>query len=484
MFPESILNVIKTMAHRVLASLILFACSMLIAWAESSFFGIYLEGQKVGYSVMRQERSSPDGDRDIAYSESFLRTALMGTPVEMRITSRTRLDAKGRPLTMEYVTESGGRRQTVNAQFEASVIRVKIDNNGSTSERTLTIPEGARVVDDATSALVLEGPSASTSFRVHVLDPTTVTLLENEVTVRGKRSVQIGGRSVEATLVEVRDVRAVTRIYYNSKSEVLKIEAPLGMVMLPEPEEVAKRLDGGQVDLGDLAAIQVVPGIDRPLDVVEWELFIPGAAGLRLPSDTYQTVAVERGGLRVRVHPERTESVRGQSIREAQTNARRWTLPSLHIPSDTPRFRELARRIIGNETNVVRAAILINRWVDREVADNAGIGILRDANEVLDSREGVCRDAAILAATLMRAAGIPTRLVSGLILDQGRMYYHAWVEIWSGRSWLMLDPTRSAQLTHATRLKMAHGQVEDAFTFPVLEASRFEVRKVVYRNEQ
>jgi hypothetical protein len=111
---------------------------------------------------------------------------------------------------------------------------------------------------------------------------------------------------------------------------------------------------------------------------------------------------------------------------------------------------------------------------------NAGIGILRNATEVLKTKEGVCRDFAILGAALMRASGIPTRIASGAFGWDGRFYYHAWVEVLDGKRWVGLDPTRPERDLSATHLTLRRGTAEDAFTYPVLDGARAKVLEVRY----
>src|SRR5206468_707330 len=123
------------------------------------------------------------------------------------------------------------------------------------------------------------------------------------------------------------------------------------------------------------------------------------------------------------------------------TQMPQWVKADTYIPSDSERFKKLAKSIIGNEKRVNGAGLAVQTWVANRMHPNLGIGVLRDANEVLSSKEGVCRDYAILAATLLRAGGIPTRLCSGLVSWDGTFYYHAWVEIWNGKSWIGIDPT-------------------------------------------
>ena len=105
----------------------------------------------------------------------------------------------------------------------------------------------------------------------------------------------------------------------------------------------------------------------------------------------------------------------GGTIQEAALGKPQFMTPDLDMPSDHPDFKSLAKQIVGPETRVEPAANLVKTWVYEQMKPNAGIGVLRDASEVLRSKEGVCRDYAILTGTLLRSAGIPARLASGLV---------------------------------------------------------------------
>ena len=118
------------------------------------------------------------------------------------------------------------------------------------------------------------------------------------------------------------------------------------------------------------------------------------------------------------------------------------------------------------------------------MSPNAGIGVLRDASEVLKTKEGVCRDYAILTATILRAANIPARLASGLVYAQEAFYYHAWTEYWDGKRWIGLDSTRPSGKVTAGHVKLAHGSVEEAFLFTFLDKARIQVLNLKRKSVQ
>jgi hypothetical protein len=92
----------------------------------------------------------------------------------------------------------------------------------------------------------------------------------------------------------------------------------------------------------------------------------------------------------------------------------------------------------------------------------ADSGVPRSAVDILNKPSGVCRDYAILYTALARAAGIPTRLVAGLVYMNGSFYYHAWAESFVGE-WVPFDATLSTDFVDATHIKLTEGHATSMF---------------------
>ena len=108
--------------------------------------------------------------------------------------------------------------------------------------------------------------------------------------------------------------------------------------------------------------------------------------------------------------------------------------------------------ISGRSLSPDEAAAAISALVHDHVTYMPGAtGVRTNAQEAWDKGQGVCQDMAQLAVSLMRAAGIPARNVSGYLHPDPEArpgstaigQSHAWVEYWAG-SWTPLDPTSGA----------------------------------------
>jgi hypothetical protein len=447
--------------------------------ASPEYLGVYLKGQRIGYASYTGVDEPGGGRRNV--STLVLRTRMLGSDLDMRSTTTTWLSAKGEPRRMRFVTESGGRSQIVDAKFQDGRIIASVLNNGERSSRTLIPPTGAKVLDDGTGYLLTGGAQVGKSVTFYVLDPTTVTLVKNEAVFDGEVRVLVRGTEAKAQAITVRDPRANSRVFMSAKGDTLKVEGPFGMEMYPESKEIATDLSGqSQGDLAFLTSLRPQPAIERPLETTRLVLEATGADLSRLPSDAHQTVTRQGDAWRIEVHPPRLADDEAVSIAEAKADQPQWVRPSLHVPADDPAFVALARRVIGGETNVLRAARRVKDHVASLMRPNAGIGVLRDAREVLKTREGVCRDYAILSAAILRAGGIPTRIVTGLVGEGEDLFYHAWVEVWAGKTWLGVDPTRLQTNVSATHVKLSQGNVEEAVVFFLLTEVKLKVIDVKY----
>ena len=458
--------------------LIAFSC---LGFAQDTYLGLYLQGSKLGYSHYRQSDEVLNG-KAVKRNDSrtYINAGLLGTAMKMELDSVSWSDANGRPIKMRFVTKSAGRTQTLDAQFNADQVLLDIVNNGVVSKKALKIPAGGQIVDDPLTPIVSGGFAVGTSRTFYVLDPTTASLVKNEVVLKGPSEVDVKGTKINATRVDVIDPRANTTVYLSSKGDLVKAEGPMGIEMIPETKEEAlgSTADTGyrpSVDLALLTSIKTDKPISDPAKLKFLKLRLTGKNLAGAPKDAHQTLTGKAETWIVAVHPPQLTASAGKTIAQAAKTNAKWLKPSLHIPSNSPQFKALAKKIVGNETNAKKAALKIKGYVNQQMKPNAGIGVLRDATEIIQSKEGVCRDYAILTATLMRAAGIPTKVASGLVNWDGNFYYHAWVEIWDGTRWLGMDSTTAEPQISASHVKLSDGNVEEAFTFAFLDKVKIEV---------
>lgn len=142
-------------------------------------------------------------------------------------------------------------------------------------------------------------------------------------------------------------------------------------------------------------------------------------------------------------------------------------------------FGRIAEDIVDGRTGVEAAHGIID-WVSSHLEYVPGASTVQDsARSTFVSRRGVCRDYAHLAATLLRAAGIPARCVSVYAPGLHPMDFHLVVEALVEGRWLVLDATRLAPRRSMLRIATGMDAADTAFMTTLTGDVRLETMQVI-----
>ena len=78
---------------------------------------------------------------------------------------------------------------------------------------------------------------------------------------------------------------------------------------------------------------------------------------------------------------------------------------------------------------------------------------------VLRTGIGDCNEHATLLTALLRASGIPAKIVVGLVYTRGKFFYHAWTEAYLDR-WVSMDATLNQMPVDVTHIKLFEGNLD------------------------
>jgi len=138
-----------------------------------------------------------------------------------------------------------------------------------------------------------------------------------------------------------------------------------------------------------------------------------------------------------------------------------YVRPSRYCESD--RLGPLARaEFAGLDDHELLAAV--SSWVGSNISYIPGSSRGTDgAISTLLARAGVCRDFAHLTAALLRANGIPARVVAVYAPGLDPMDFHAVVEVCVDHTWYVVDPTCLAPRTSLVRIATGADASDTAF---------------------
>ena len=74
------------------------------------------------------------------------------------------------------------------------------------------------------------------------------------------------------------------------------------------------------------------------------------------------------------------------------------------------------------------------------------------------TKEGDCNEHTVLFASLARTLGVPTKVILGIVYQDGKFFYHAWNEVFLGE-WVALDSTYGQMPADSTHIKIIEGDI-------------------------
>ncbi len=125
----------------------------------------------------------------------------------------------------------------------------------------------------------------------------------------------------------------------------------------------------------------------------------------------------------------------------------------------------------------------ICNWTYNELAYTPGsTGPTSTARDVLNLKQGVCRDFAHVAISLCRAMGIPTRYVAGYAVNLNPPDFHGFFEAYLDGRWFLFDATRLAPVGGFVRIGTGRDAADVAFS--TIRGSATNTAIEVWANEQ
>lgn len=182
--------------------------------------------------------------------------------------------------------------------------------------------------------------------------------------------------------------------------------------------------------------------IFAPPDAPQRSVYLERESAAGGPNDFRVSYEFTAWACHTRVDPTRVESPDPSDPEVQRFTGERW--PFLF----TPRIRQLAREIVGDELNPHLRAKRIFEWMDANIVwigEREYSTITDFTGLCLDRRAGDCGVQAILFITLCRCAGVPARWESGWWIHPASVNMHDWVRLLiRPHGWLWADLTKGS----------------------------------------
>lgn len=417
------------------------------------WFGIIFDDQRAGFSYVRVS-----GDRTgyELHGESSVKMSgfAFSRNASVRETYNVNPDLTLKSFMVNQTID--GTQMNVEGEISKTGVKTVIYSSGTKKEKLLK-NKGVVYPPMALNLIpLLKGVEPRKVYRVSMLDTEAVKIKKVKITV-------IGVETIGATkaLHLQNDLYPVDNdIWVDFEGNTIKESVRDGWIVTQlEGESIIRKFISESAlakrdFIVDYSLVRIDRPISRPSAVTKMVLELSDfPADSRTLSSQVQNADRKEDGRIILTIDNTLLSAKETIVSDKEPV--KYLKPSDRIPSDDPVLLAKKAEIIGNEKDPEKIIEKLTFWVAAQVKDSVSGNT--SPLDTLRKGEGDCLDHARLYASLARAAGIPTKIVSGLVYFQDRGFlYHCWAESYA-RKWLPVDPTSGEVPANATHVKLVEG---------------------------
>jgi len=421
--------------------------------------GIVFNGEKIGFTRFTI-RKDAEAERYEIRSEASFVLRFLGFEKKVQLKSRDLIAGDLTLVDFAYEYHIDGSELRVTGRRESGSLAATIVTGGTPTEQRL--PVAGKLFPSSVIALypVLYGLEIGREHGYLVYSGETQSIREVTQRVVGYEKSELFLGNAFKIETAMGGQRVTTWIGIDGRP-VFELALRGAMISFLEDSNSATRylalasLNKNE-SLIDYSIVRPDRPIEDPRAVSALRVALSGA-DQRPPSDAWQRCAPEQAEILCEI---------GRAVRPGAADAApspeklraRYLEPSIAVQSRDPLVRRLADTIAGGSDSPEERITRILKWLDQNV-EKAPIDVF-SAVDVLQQRKAECQGHAYLYTALARAAGVPTRMVNGLVYSEDfrGFLYHSWAESLVGDNWQAVDPTFGQAAADATHIKLVEGE--------------------------
>ncbi len=424
--------------------------------AHEEWMGIYLKGEKVGYSTTKTKRV---GDSYEIFEDSLMFLNTLGTKqrIESKIKSVVNQDYSLR--SFDFSLLSGPATFSLHGEVTGNTLNLVMVSGKNKSQSTLPLKDIPFLSNTLKPYILKQGLTEGKRFILPFFDPSTLSSPDITIEVLGKEKILFSGKEIIAYKVKESFAGIETLAFVSEAGDRLKEEGPLGLTLIKETREQALSGEWMKKEKPDVAVTTAVPA-NIPITNARAVKFLK----VRITNLSLNDFELTEGRQSLQsdileVRQEEPGSWNTFPLPYPNSDLKKYLQPTPLIQSTDERIIKQAKSIAHDNQDAETAARKLLQWVFSIVKKKPTFSI-PNALEVLDLKVGDCNEHTALFTALSRSLGIPTRVCVGIVYLKDKFYYHAWPEIYLGR-WVAIDPTFNQFPADATHIRLVVGDLSD-----------------------
>lgn len=432
-------------------TLFIFTLSIEKPLLSDIWYSSYVEGKKIGYS---REKNYIKNRKQIKEFYTEMMVKLMGE--EKRVVVKGRVIRENSTLKYAESELLGDSPLKVLSDFQKGKILVRKITPFSSDEITLELhPPLPLYLPQTMEELYGEMIEGDVREReIEIYDPSTAQLVKGRVRKEGKKKMLLREKEMAGFFFSIKTDFFSSETFTDEKGRILYEREESGIETFLTDENEAMRISGLPLDFTVHFAIPLEGNID-PKKAKEVKYEITGAVFEEGELSGFRQ-DFSKNILKIKVEGFPSHSYR---IPYEGEEHKIYLRKDFLINPELKELKELAGKIAGKERDACKVFKKIINWVNANIEKEPVVSI-PDPLSILKTKKGDCNEHAVLAVSLLRSLGIPSRVAVGVVFSAGYFYYHAWVEAYVGE-WISGDPVMNQIPADASHIRFASDGMEE-----------------------
>ncbi len=435
-------------------------------WVDrEDWAGIYFQGKKLGFSHSKLEVTE---NELIVSSRIFFRLQVGGVNQVTSFSQESILNKELHLKSFSLLQEIMGHRQKVEGHVEKGKLFYEVTTLGYGKKYSKPFLPGYSLSSTSFMNILQKGLEVGKRGKFNLFVEPFQIIKPLEYNILRTEKMKVNGKTETVYIINQKYVGTQSNLWVTRDGTIMRELAQNGMETLRESAEEAQKLGGESVSVSSFITLSLVK-TRRPIDDPENKRVLKIKMSNLVSEDivpedhrqtALETKKVGKGFstiLKVESEPRKPSSRMKIPVTAKVDKA--YLEETAEIQIGHPMIKALSRDLVEGQKDAWKAAKIINQWVfdnmEKVLVDSF------TALHALHERRGECQSHTNLFTALARAAGIPTKVVNGLVYSSEfkGFVYHAWPEVFVGE-WRALDPTFGQDLVDATHIKLSEGGYE------------------------
>ncbi len=432
----------------------LFPSDLLI---EDSWYGVYFKKEFVGYSNFNMKVLDIKEGRGFRLENRlFLNLPILGNLRSMMVTTKALLlsDYSLKDFSLDFKSEKYFLKISLKKRGSQKY-KFVLKTPNYEKKKFITLSKRNFVYSPLTPILLNYLPKGK-RLVLKFLDIFTQTPLEVYLKNKGKCFIKIDSQKILAYKIEG-DFKGIKFYAWVDKNGRLLKEEFLNFTFLKEkPNKIFEKLrKKPSKDLALAFSVKVKKDIKDPRKVryLKVKIILPPDFPLEDLSSHRQVYKIEGDQILLEIRKEKIKKILSYPF---ESDFKEFLVQDLFIKKDQ-KVKEAALKIIGKEKDSFKILEKLCNWTYKNIKKVPTVSF-PNTLDVLKFRKGDCNEHAVLLCGFLRSLGIPSFVNLGLVYQDKRFWYHAWVSSFIGE-WVESDPVFGQTIADATHIRLLKGDI-------------------------